>query len=186
MDSVDILTAITNLSGQLDPILELIKYIAFVVAMVYLVQGILKGISASSSSGSMYGQDQSSKGWFVLFLIGGLLLDFDHTTQVVWASFGSGQDGLTNLPGGGAAAALGYVPVGSADFSAAIVAILRFISLFGWYTSLKGFMCWKSAAEGRQGGQEDPVWQGLTHILFGSLLINIADTMAMLKSSISG
>jgi hypothetical protein len=184
MESVDLLTAITNLSGQLDSILVLLKYLAYALGLAYIGQAIMKGLRASSGTGMM-GPDQSSKGWFGTFLVAGLLLDMDHTTGVVFSSF-SGGSSLTGLPGGGAAAALGYVPVGGADFSAAIVAVLRVVSLLGWYTTLRGFMCWKAAAEGGQHGQDDPAWQGATHILFGSLLINITETMAMVRSSVLG
>ncbi|GIK74381.1 MAG: hypothetical protein BroJett021_33690 [Chloroflexota bacterium] len=182
METVDLLTAITNFGNELPGIYELLKFLTYAVALWYIAHGVLGMIENSKNPGN----GRSGSGFGIL-LVGALLLNFDNTMSVIFSSM-SGHDGVSSMPGAGAASAIGYVPSGGVNFSAAIVAVMKFITVVGVFSAFKGFMLWKRASEGHHsaGGGEDHVWQGMTHIFFGALCINITETAQMFRSTITG
>lgn len=112
-----------------------------------------------------------------VILVGGLMANLSSFINATWNTFSSG--------------AVNYGPIayeGAADFGKfadAINAVLTLASIAGGVFFMKGVMLLKkSAMEGHSsGGSEDTTWRALTHMLFGSVLVQIPDAIDAFRSS---
>lgn len=112
-----------------------------------------------------------------VLLVGGLMANLSEFINRTWNTFGSGT--------------VSYGPIsyeGAADFGKfadAINAVLTLASIAGGVFFMKGVMLLKKASmEGHSsGGSEDTTWRAITHMIFGSVLVQIPDAIDGFRST---
>lgn len=140
------------------------------IGYLLIAQALMRAWQMSDSSG---GPAQGKGFGYVLapVIIGGMFLSWDNTAQMAAESLA--------LTGGGIA----YVPQAAAQagYSQQLFeAVMQAVKVFGMFSIARGLWKFKMAGEGDRGGQEDPVWGGLWHILGGGIAMNMPQFLALL------
>ncbi|MCU1737532.1 MULTISPECIES: conjugal transfer protein TraQ [unclassified Pseudomonas] len=112
-----------------------------------------------------------------LLIIAGLMANLSRFINAAWTSFGSGT--------------VSYGPIaysGAAEFgrmAEAINSVLTLASVFGGVMFFKGVLLLKKATvDGHSNqGADDAVWRALTHMIFGSFLVQIPDVIDAARAS---
>lgn len=114
-----------------------------------------------------------------IILIGGLLWNLSGFINAVWNSFGTGT--------------VSYGPIsysGTADFgrlAVAINAVLTIASVAGGIFFFKGVLLLKKACMDGQSshGADDSVWRAITHMVGGTMLVQIPDAIEAFRQSLN-
>ncbi|AXQ51000.1 conjugal transfer protein TraQ (plasmid) [Stenotrophomonas rhizophila] len=112
-----------------------------------------------------------------LLIIAGLLANLSRFINAAWTSFGKGTVSYGPIAYSGAAE--------FGRFADAINAVLTLASVFGGVAFFKGVLLLKKAVMDGQSNQgaDDAVWRAITHMIFGSMLVQIPDVIDAAKAS---
>lgn len=153
---------------------RLLWLLGALVGTLYVGAALLKMARASR----LPGQSTVTTGDIVpVILVGALLLNLRVFINTAWNSMAAGT--------------ISYGPVAYAQaaefgkFADAINAVLTLASVAGGCYFFKGVLLLKRAAvEGQSSqGADDATWRAMTHMLAGSLLVQIADTIERFRQS---
>jgi len=178
--ALDLVTMLENFVGNVTmPLVDVVSIVSWLMGILFIIRGLVKG--------AKYGQDPraSSVPHILAYLvIGGMMLVAgDMAGGVMWSLFGVGStammDYATNVGtvlAWNAVIALG----GNVQFATAISAGLTFIQLVGMLSFVRGLYIVKNAIEGS--GQATMA-QGFTHIIGGTLAINIFNFLEVVDAT---
>lgn len=154
-----------KMGEQAPALAEALKYLMYMVGMLFVATGITDSMKASKphNSGHISGGRIFSR-----ILLGGLLIGGGYALDILslgsltgqsWNTFGIYEDSRA----------------GSDQFSPFILAVIRIVQVFGAYSVFKGILLWKVAGDGRDAAGGDKVGSGCIHILFGGCLMNFIE-----------
>ncbi|MEB0221336.1 conjugal transfer protein TraQ [Pseudomonas sp. AB12(2023)] len=112
-----------------------------------------------------------------IIIVGGLLANLSKFINTTWNSFGTGTVSYGPISYSGAAE--------FGRFADAINAVLTLASIAGGVFFFKGVLLLKKASMDGQSNQgaDDAVWRAITHMVFGSMLVQIPDAIEAFKIS---
>ncbi|MES2264678.1 MAG: conjugal transfer protein TraQ [Pseudomonadota bacterium] len=154
---------------------KLLWALGMLVGTLYCGNALLRMSRASR----LPGQSPVTMGEILpVMIIGGLMFNLNNFINATWNSMGTGTVSYD---------AISYAT--SADFGKfadAINAVLTLASVAGGCYFFKGVLLLKRAtADGQSShGAEDLVWRAITHMLGGSLLVQIPDTIERFRQSL--
>ncbi|WP_145557957.1 conjugal transfer protein TraQ [Yersinia aldovae] len=100
-----------------------------------------------------------------------------------WISTVSNSVGLGDATYG----QISYIDNGGSlgKFAAVINSAMTFASLMGGIYGFKGLLLLHKSASGGGGQGQDLIWKAITHIIFGGLLVRIAQFMSIASNTVS-
>ena len=158
------------------PLISLISLIAIVVGLYMIVHGLMK-----ASKHGLDPRTHSIPSILSNIVFGTLLLTIgDNLSMMLDSVFGNTNPDTISQ---GSVLAWGFVSKlggGSAQFATAIAAALTFFQLIGIIDFVRGWMVMKKVVEG---GGNVTMAQGITHIVGGTLAINIASFLKVMDAT---
>lgn len=159
-------------AADLSALGELLRYMFYMGGVLMIGHGIWKMIEASQA-----GKQEGTLG-FRSLLIGSALMGMGPIINFISSSMLTAP-----MPAGDfnrildfAVVEPGYVPnpaAGSANYTAVTSTFINMMVLFGYWSVGKGLLMLKKTSDGAAPHMDEGALSGLTHIVFGCLLINI-------------
>jgi hypothetical protein len=177
--SADMSTMITNFVQNLyQPMILMVAGLGVVIGIFYIVKGLVKS--------SKIGSDPKAAAPHSIvahFVIGAILISL---SEMLYHTLGTILGTNTIDPTSSFANLVDWNSVDSSIDTAAadkvITSVLAFVQVIGFISFLRGWVIIKNAVEG---GGQDTVPKGLTHIIGGAMAINIG-TMVQYMSNTFG
>lgn len=173
-----------NLANNIVPAgYDLIMTLAFFYG-VYLVGSTLYKMANHYGHGHRNSQE---KGLIAKIVIGIVIINLPQLMGIFGTTLGIPDNILGNPTYNPNASSLSYTASGSGAFEqyANIMPnIFRIMVFFGLLAVIRGIFLLKAAGEGNNGGGQNPLGAGITHIIGGLLLANLKWTITVIFSTL--
>lgn len=173
-----------NLANNIVPAgYDLIMTLAFFYG-VYIVGTTLYKMANHYGHGHRNSQE---KGLLWKIIIGIVIINLPQLMGIFGTTLGISDNILGNPTYNPNASSLSYNPSGSGAFEqyANIMPnVFRIMVFFGLLAVIRGIFLLRAAAEGNNGGGQNPMGSGITHIIGGLLLANLKWTITVIFSTL--
>jgi len=156
------------------PLHVMLNFFAFCAGMIFIMIGISRLIKSAQDGH----RGPGGLGTIMTFFTGAALISYNQLVAGVTTSFFSS-------PATATFAQMQYTDGMSADELASahtvISAILRFVLIIGLFSFVRGIFIIRGAAEG---SQQASVMSGLTHIIAGTLCVNVGSLLNVIQATL--
>ncbi|OYV54139.1 MAG: type IV secretion protein IcmC [Legionella sp. 21-45-4] len=173
---MDPISIASNIAKSLLPVQSLISGFAYIMGILFIFKALMTLKQHGESKGSM-SSNSSMKEPLVYFIVGGLLIYFPTTFEVVMNSTFGYSSVLAYSQESTMAGWLG----GDNQLGLAITTIIQTIGL---YAFVRGWVLIVRATS--TGQPPGGVGKGLTHVFGGVLAINIVGTIELVNNTLTG
>ena len=173
---MDLATMMVNLANEITgPAWKLLWVVSALCGTAYFGHIVGKMMRASQFPG----QRSLTLGEVgIVAIIAACMVNLSQLINVTWNSFGAGTVSYGPISYSGAAS--------FGVFAAAINAVLTLVSISGGYFFFRGVLLWRRAAVAGDSshGTDDVAWRASTHMIGGAALVQIADMIERLRSTL--
>lgn len=187
----DLQTILTNISNIIVPLTAMVLLISYAAGAWMIIRALILLKNVGNISTSHQAQPGEMGKPLMLLVVGAVLCYLPTSTDALTNSlfstgasiFGNGSINYQNL--GTGATLLNYYPGGDTfgqQWQALANTLVLYIQFVGLLAMIKGWFILSHAAG--QGGQQDAVAKGFTHIIGGIIAMNFVQAMNVLYNTI--
>lgn len=162
-------TMIINIAKQIPSLMRMITAIAYVMGMMFIINGVIK-MKHLGESRTMMSQEHSVKGPLIMIATGGFLLYLPTSVQVGMSTFWTDPNPY------------GYLQQYD-QWTAFLNDCYLIVQLVGTISFIRGLVILSHL--GGHGGQPGTFGRGMTHIIGGILAINIYQFVQVILNTLS-
>jgi len=191
---VDIQDMLSNLRSLLNPMLNLILVISFVLGILMVLRGLLM-MRAFSMPLTQAARPGEIAGTLVYLFVGSILIYIPTASDAVSATFfgNSGVGLFSNSESGfqqnakniASAQIMGYAPIALEDQWADLLdTVVLYVQFIGFIAFVRGWLL--VAQSGQPGVQPGSITRGIVHVVGGILAINFLPLVDAIQTTIVG